>query len=88
MSRNGIIGTVGILIALIPSLGFPQSFESTILVIAGISILVLSIVSHREKRIKEIFSREFFDHLRHRSPAFKEGGVDIQKAHETERSKI
>ena len=88
MSRNALLGIIGVFVALIPSLGFPQSFESGFLVTAGVSITILAVISHREKRIKELFSREFFDHLRHRSPAFKDTSVDIEFTNEKERTKI
>jgi hypothetical protein len=51
MPKNRIILIFGALIALLPVLGFPHSWEASFQVVIGISIVLLSIWASIDKRI-------------------------------------
>ena len=51
MKKTSIIITLGIFIVVIPFLGFPQSWETTFFVLAGLSISILSF-SLKSKNMK------------------------------------
>lgn len=51
MPKNRIIVTLGVIIALLPLLGFPRLWESFFQVVAGFSIVLLSIWATIDKRL-------------------------------------
>jgi membrane protein implicated in regulation of membrane protease activity len=51
MPKNRIIIALGVIIALLPVLGFPKQWESVFQVIAGLSIVLLSIWTHVDRRL-------------------------------------
>jgi hypothetical protein len=51
MPKNRIILVLGVLIALLPLLGFPGSWEAFFQVLAGLSIVVLSVWSSIDKKL-------------------------------------
>ena len=51
MHRSKIIITLGIIVALLPLLGFPRAWEAVFQVLAGLSIAGLSIWSTIDKRL-------------------------------------
>lgn len=51
MPKNKIILTIGFLIALLPLFGFPHTWETAFEVIAGLSIVFLSVMISVDKRI-------------------------------------
>ena len=51
MPRNKIIITLGVLIALLPILGFPRLWESFFQVAVGLSIMLLSVWASIDKRL-------------------------------------
>ena len=51
MPKNRIIITLGLIIALLPLLGFPRLWESFFQVVAGLSIILLSIWTTIDKRL-------------------------------------
>jgi len=51
MPKNKIIVVLGFLIALLPLLGFPRSWESFFQVVAGLSIVLLSTWSSIDRRL-------------------------------------
>jgi len=52
MPKSRIIITLGALIALLPLLGFPHSWESFFQILAGLSIILLSVWTTVDKRLK------------------------------------
>ncbi len=53
MPKNKIIIALGALIALLPILGFPHVWESAFEVIAGLSIVLVSVLTTIDKRITQ-----------------------------------
>lgn len=51
MPKSRIIITIGLLIALLPILGFPRVWESFFQVAAGLSIVLLSVWATIDKRL-------------------------------------
>lgn len=51
MPKNRIIVTIGLIIALLPILGFPRLWESFFQVAAGLSIVLLSVWATIDKRL-------------------------------------
>ena len=51
MPKNRIIITLGLIIALLPLLGFPRLWESFFQVVAGLSIILLSAWTTIDKRL-------------------------------------
>ena len=51
MPKNRIIVTLGLIIALLPILGFPRLWESFFQVVAGLSIILLSVWTTIDKRL-------------------------------------
>ncbi|MEK7112357.1 MAG: hypothetical protein AAB875_03435 [Patescibacteria group bacterium] len=51
MPKNRIILVLGVLIALLPVLGFPRSWESFFQISAGLSIVLLSVWSTIDKKL-------------------------------------
>ena len=51
MSKKRIIVTIGVLIALLPVLGFPRAWESFFQVLAGLSIVLFSVWATIDKRL-------------------------------------
>lgn len=51
MPKNRIILVLGVLIALLPVLGFPRSWESFFQILAGLSIVLLSVWSTIDKKL-------------------------------------
>jgi len=51
MPKNRIIVALGVVIALLPVLGFPRLWESFFQVATGLSIVLLSIWSNIDKRL-------------------------------------
>jgi len=51
MSKNKIIISLGALVALLPFLGFPTSWESVLEVIVGLAIILTSIWSTIDKKL-------------------------------------
>ncbi len=51
MNRKKAIITIGVLVALLPILGFPRGWESLFQVLAGLSLVLLSIWSSIDKKI-------------------------------------
>ena len=51
MPKNRIIITLGLIIALLPLLGFPRLWESFFQVVAGLSIILLSVWTTIDKRL-------------------------------------
>jgi len=51
MPKNRIIIILGVLIALLPVLGFPRLWESFFQVVTGLSIVLLSIWASIDKRL-------------------------------------
>ncbi|OGZ74014.1 MAG: hypothetical protein A2832_02325 [Candidatus Zambryskibacteria bacterium RIFCSPHIGHO2_01_FULL_44_22b] len=51
MPKSRIIVTLGVLIALMPLLGFPRAWESFFQVLAGLSIALLSVWANIDKRL-------------------------------------
>ena len=51
MPKNRIIITLGVLVALLPLLGFTRSWESVFQVVAGFSIVLISIWATIDKRL-------------------------------------
>ncbi|MDO8728907.1 MAG: hypothetical protein Q7K26_03335 [bacterium] len=51
MPKNRIIIIIGVLIALLPLLGFPRLWESIFQVVAGLSIILLLIWATIDKRL-------------------------------------
>jgi len=52
MPKSRIIITLGALIALLPLLGFPHSWESFFQIISGLAIILLSVWHTVDKRMK------------------------------------
>jgi hypothetical protein len=52
MPKNRIIIVIGVLIALLPMLGFPHSWESFFQILAGLSIILLSVWSTIDRKLK------------------------------------
>ncbi|MEK7227323.1 MAG: hypothetical protein AAB641_00295 [Patescibacteria group bacterium] len=52
MPKSRIIITLGVLIALLPLLGFPHSWESFFQIFAGLSIALLSVWTNIDRRLK------------------------------------
>jgi uncharacterized membrane protein len=53
MPKNRIIIALGVLIALMPHLGFPNRFESFFMTVAGLSIVGLSLLISFDKRFSQ-----------------------------------
>ena len=51
MSKSRIILVLGVLIALLPVLGFPRSWESSFQVLAGLAIVLVSVWTTIDKKI-------------------------------------
>ena len=51
MPKNKIILVLGVLIALLPVLGFPHSWESFFQVVAGLSIILLSVWATIDRKL-------------------------------------
>ncbi len=51
MPKSKIILTIGFIIALLPLLGFPHSWESFFEVVGGLSIVLLSVLISVDKRL-------------------------------------
>lgn len=51
MPKSKIILTIGFIIALLPLLGFPHSWESFFEVVGGVSIVLLSVLISVDKRL-------------------------------------
>lgn len=51
MPKNRIIIALGLLIALLPLLGFPRLWESFFQVVTGLSIILLSVWTSIDKRL-------------------------------------
>jgi len=51
MPKSKIIIVLGVLIALLPVLGFPRAWESFFQVVAGLSIVMLSVWTTIDKRL-------------------------------------
>ncbi|OGM92034.1 MAG: hypothetical protein A3J09_02880 [Candidatus Zambryskibacteria bacterium RIFCSPLOWO2_02_FULL_51_21] len=52
MPKNRIILSIGVVIALLPVLGFPHSWESFFQILAGLSIVLLSVWANIDKKLK------------------------------------
>ncbi len=52
MPKNRVILSIGVVIALLPVLGFPHSWESFFQILAGLSIVLLSVWAQIDKKIK------------------------------------
>ena len=53
MAKSKIIITIGIIIALLPFLGFPHSWESFFQVVAGLAIVGVSVWTRIDKKITQ-----------------------------------
>ena len=51
MSKNRIVIVIGILIALMPALGFPHSWESFFQVVVGLGLVFISVWATIDKRL-------------------------------------
>lgn len=51
MPKSKIIVTIGVIVALLPILGFPHAWESFFQVVAGFSIVILSVWITIDKRL-------------------------------------
>ena len=51
MPKSKIILTIGVIIALLPLLGFPHSWESFFEVVGGLSIVLLSVLISIDRRL-------------------------------------
>ncbi|MSR87864.1 MAG: hypothetical protein EXS69_01715 [Candidatus Zambryskibacteria bacterium] len=51
MPKNRIILVLGVLIALLPVLGFPRSWESFFQILSGLAIVLLSVWSTIDKKL-------------------------------------
>ena len=51
MPKNRIIVIIGVIVALLPVLGFPRLWESFFQVLAGVSIVLLSVWATIDKRL-------------------------------------
>lgn len=51
MPKNRIIIVLGVIIALLPIIGFPRGWESVFQVVAGLGIVLISIWSSIDKRL-------------------------------------
>ncbi len=54
ITQNRILFLIGLLILLVPFLGFPSRYESFFLSVAGLSVIVLAFMYARNKRLNEI----------------------------------
>ncbi len=54
ITQNRILFVIGILVLLIPFLGFPSSYESFFTAAAGVAVIVLAFMYARNKRLREI----------------------------------
>ena len=52
MPKSKIILSIGVVVALLPALGFPHSWESFFQVFAGLSIVLLSIWARIDRKLK------------------------------------
>ncbi|MBI2086862.1 MAG: hypothetical protein HYT69_01700 [Candidatus Zambryskibacteria bacterium] len=52
MPKNKIILVIGVLVALLPVLGFPRAWESFFQVLAGLSIILLSVWTTIDRKLK------------------------------------
>ena len=52
MPKNRVILSIGVVIALLPVLGFPHSWESFFQILAGLSIVLLSVWAQIDKKLK------------------------------------
>ena len=52
MSKKQTIVVLGVLVALLPVLGFPRSWEAFFQVVAGLSVVGLSIWSNIDRKLK------------------------------------
>jgi VIT1/CCC1 family predicted Fe2+/Mn2+ transporter len=50
MTLDALIMLAGALVALVPYMGFPRSWDDVILVVLGIFIVILGVVVRRRKR--------------------------------------
>lgn len=53
MPKNRIIITLGLVVALLPVLGFPRSWEAVFQVVAGLSIALISVWVYVDKRLSQ-----------------------------------
>ena len=51
MHKNKIIVSLGVLVALLPVLGFPHSWESFFEVVAGLAIVAISVWTNIDKKL-------------------------------------
>lgn len=63
MTLDALIILVGAIIALVPSLGFPYSWDSVIFFVLGIAVVALGIVVRRRLSHKDTTSVEHTDKL-------------------------
>ena len=66
MPKSRIIVTLGVLIALMPLLGFPRGWESFFQVFAGLAIALLSVWANIDKRLMlkaKAQKRQAYKHL-------------------------
>lgn len=52
MPKSRMIITLGVLVALLPALGFPRAWESFFQIFAGLSIVTLSVWAQIDKKLK------------------------------------
>lgn len=52
MPKSKIILSIGVIIALLPVLGFPHAWESFFQVLAGLAIVLLSVWANIDKKLK------------------------------------
>jgi hypothetical protein len=54
ITQNRILFAIGILVVLMPFLGFPSPYESFFTATAGVAIIILAFMYARNKRLQEI----------------------------------
>lgn len=50
MSKNSLVAVVGLLVAVMPFLGFPGTWKSYFFIVAGLFLIFLAFLNHRERK--------------------------------------
>ncbi|MBI2673882.1 MAG: hypothetical protein HYX23_01200 [Candidatus Zambryskibacteria bacterium] len=87
MPKNKVIISLGLVIALLPLLGFPNIWESFFQVVAGLSIILLSVWATIDKRLslkakaqkRQIHKRRMEEIARPLTPGRNDGGREAQR---------
>lgn len=64
MQKARVLLFLGIWVAVLPYLGFPNSWKNVIVVLSGLGLIYMSYMLYKESKIKETVAEKTFDNFR------------------------